>query len=68
MKTRNKILLASATIAVTGLLVYAASRHKKTKKMLSEIANEGYETAHDVMYPGKDKRNSKLKYGPVLPA
>ena len=68
MKTRNKIMLATAAIAVTGLLVYAASRHKKTKRMLTEIADEGYETAPDVMFPGKDKRNSKLQYGPVLPA
>lgn len=67
MKTRNKILLATAAIAVTGLLVYAASRHKKNKKMLSEISDEGYETAPDVMFPGKDKRSSNLKYGPVIP-
>ena len=68
MKTRNKIILATAAIAVTGLLVYAASRHKKTKRILTEIADEGYETAPDVMFPGKATRNSKLRYGPVLPA
>jgi len=67
MKTRNKIIFATAAVAVAGLLVYAASRHKKTKRMLSEISDEGYETAHDVLYPTKEKRSSKLKYGPVLP-
>jgi len=67
MKTSNKIILATAAIAVTGLLIYAASRHKKTKKMLTEIADEGYETAPDVMFPGKEKRSSNLRYGPVLP-
>ena len=67
MKTRNKIILATAAIAVTGLIVYAASRHKKTNKMLTEIADEGYETAPDVLFPDKQKRSNKLQYGPVLP-
>lgn len=67
MKTRNKILLATAALAVTGLLVYAAKRHKKTKRMLHKISEEGYETASDVLYPGKERRNSGLQYGPVLP-
>ena len=67
MKTRNKIILATGVIAVTGLLLYATSRHKKTKRMLTDIAEEGYETAPDVLFPGKEKRNNNLKYGPVLP-
>ena len=67
MKKSNKIILATAAIAVTGLLIYAVSRHKKEKHMLREIADEGYETAPDVMFPGKEKRNNNLKYGPVLP-
>jgi len=68
MKTRDKIILATAAIAVAGLFVYAASRHKKNKRMLNEIADEGYETAHDVLFPGKEKRDHKLRYGPVLPS
>ena len=68
MKTTNKIILATTTVAVAGLLIYAATRHKKTKRMLTEIADEGYETAPDVMFPGKVKSNSKLQYGPVIPA
>ncbi len=67
MKTRNKIILATAIIAFTGLLVHVTSRHKKAKRMLTEIADEGYETAPDVLFPDKQKRSRNLKYGPVLP-
>jgi hypothetical protein len=67
MKARNKIIFTAAVIAVTGLLIYAAKRQKKTQQMLAEISDQGYETAPDIIFPGKEKRNSKLKYGPVLP-
>ena len=67
MKTSKKILLGVAAIAVAGLVVYAVNR-KKTNRMLEQIADEGYETAHDVLFPNKEKRNKKLQYGPVLPA
>jgi hypothetical protein len=67
MKTRDKIIFATAAVVFTGLFVYAATRHKKTRRMLSQIADEGYETAHDVLYPDKEKRSGKLQYGPVLP-
>ncbi len=67
MKTSNKILLGVAAIAVAGLVVYAVKR-KKTHRMLDQIAEEGYETAPDVLFPNKEKRDRKLQYGPVLPA
>ena len=67
MKTSNKILLGVAAVALAGLVVYAANR-KKTHQMLEQIADEGYETAHDVLFPDNEKRNKKLQYGPVLPA
>lgn len=67
MKTKNKIILGVAAAAAVGLFVYAASRHKTTKRMLTQISDEGYETAHDVLFPSKEKRDRKLQYGPVLP-
>jgi len=67
MKTRSKILLGAALVAVVGMVIYAI-RRKNTRKMLDQIADEGYETAHDVLYPNKDKRDKRLQYGPVLPS
>lgn len=69
MKTSNKILFGVAAIAVAGLVVYASrsNRRKDHHEMLEQIADEGYETAHDVLFPDKKNRSSKLQYGPVLP-
>lgn len=67
MKTQNKILFGLAAAAVVGLVVYAI-RRKNTKRMLKDIAEEGYETAHDVLFPNKRKRDPRLQYGPVIPA
>ncbi len=66
MKTTKKIIYSAATIAFTGLLVYAI-RKKNTKKRVAQVANEGYETAADILHPEKSKRFKKLHYGPVLP-
>ncbi len=68
MKTSTKTLIGVAALAAVGLAIYAISKEKKkrSKKRLAHVANEGYETAHDVLYPNKYKP-SKLQYGPVLP-
>jgi hypothetical protein len=68
MKTKNKILLGMAVVAVTGLVVYAYTHRKKSKHMASKVSDEGYETAHDILFPGKEKKDSKLRYGPILPS
>jgi len=65
--TRNKqILLGLGIVALTGLLLFSA-RRAKTNKVLSDVADEGYETAHDVLYP-KRSNSSRTHYGPVLPS
>jgi hypothetical protein len=38
-----------------------------TKLMLSRIAEEGYETACDILFPKQETKQEKLHYGPVLP-
>ena len=67
MKISNKILLGVTAVAVAGFVVYVANR-KRTQQMLDQVADEGYETAHDILFPDKEKRDKKLQYGPVLPA
>ena len=67
MKTSNKILFGVVAVAVAGLVLYTANR-KRAHRMLDQIADEGYETAHDVLFSDKEKRRLKLQYGPVLPA
>ena len=66
MKSSTKVILGLAAITATGTLIYL-TRSLNTKCRLKKISNEGYETAHDILYPTKYNRAKKLHYGPVLP-
>lgn len=64
--TRNqKILIGAGAIALTSLLI-VAFRRSNSKRVLRKVADEGYETAGDVLYPNRRKAY-KTHYGPVLP-
>lgn len=67
MKVISKILTGIGVVTAAGFLVrfYAKS---KMKKRLNRIAEEGYETADDILFPGKTRVDKQLHYGPVLPA
>jgi hypothetical protein len=49
MKTR-KILIA-AGITLTAILVIEMIKRKKEEKRQSVVADEGYETAEDILFP-----------------
>ena len=66
MKRKSTLPVILATIGVAVITVLML-RRKKRKKMLTRVAEEGYETAADILYPGKSV-SSKLHYGPVIPA
>ena len=66
MKTTKKIIYSAVAVAATGLIIYAI-RRSNTKKRMAEVADEGYETAADVLHPKTNSRFKKLHYGPVLP-
>jgi hypothetical protein len=63
----KKIVIALAAATVAGLAIYTLRRRLKYKVMRDKVANEGYETAHDILYPRHDNFFKKLQYGPVLP-
>jgi hypothetical protein len=54
MNTR-KILIA-AGITVTAILIIEMIRRKKEEKKLTVVAEEGYETAEDILFPKKGFR------------
>ncbi|MES2850049.1 MAG: hypothetical protein V4685_13400 [Bacteroidota bacterium] len=64
MKNSTKIFLLAAIggVAITLYLMQKAS----AKKRLITISDEGYETASDILFPGKQVGN-KMHYGPVIP-
>ena len=67
MKTSISFILSIAAI-VTAAIIILDRRKENALKMAAHASEEGYETAHDILYPGKSSRFSNLRYGPVIPA
>jgi hypothetical protein len=52
MKTKKILIVAGITL--TALLIFQMIKRKKAeKKRLSVVAEEGYETAEDILFPKK---------------
>lgn len=66
MKTTT-LLLSAISIAAATTLAWLIVRKIKRSKRLNRIAEEGYETAIDILYPHKIQ-SRKLQYRPTLPA
>ncbi|RYG52462.1 MAG: hypothetical protein EOO01_06505 [Chitinophagaceae bacterium] len=66
MKTTYTILAGIGALALVSAAVLIARGFNQGRR-LSHVSNEGYETAHDILYPNKRNRKSSLHYGPVLP-
>lgn len=66
MKKVTTIVLGLTAFALVGMVIYR-KRSRNTGFMLSKVSDEGYETAHDVLFPKKSSRGKNLRYGPVLP-
>ena len=67
MKKTNKFILGVAAAAAIGVIIYSLRSRRQTAMRHARIADEGYETAHDVLFPNQKSRGRKLRYGPVLP-
>jgi len=67
MKLSQKIALGITIFAAAGIVLYITKRRSNTKLMLNKISDEGYETANDVLFPGKNIQGKNLRYGPVIP-
>ena len=67
MKISKTIALSLSLMALAGIVGYIAVKNSKTKRMLGVIADEGYETAEDILFPGKTVRSKNVHYGPVIP-
>jgi hypothetical protein len=67
MKKTNKFLLGVAAAAAIGFIFYTLRNRRQSDLRHARVADEGYETAHDVLFPDKKGRSRKLHFGPVLP-
>ena len=66
-KSTPKILIGvGIAAAAAGFIIYAVRRQQVNRRH-AKVADEGYETAHDILYPPKKYKRKKVRYGPVLP-
>ncbi|HEV3222294.1 MAG TPA: hypothetical protein VGZ90_05415 [Puia sp.] len=49
MKTKKILIVAGITL--TAILIFQLVRRKKIEKRLTVVAEEGYETAEDILFP-----------------
>ncbi len=70
MKKTDRIMgLVFLGVAIASVVSVACNvRKQRSHHRLSEVANEGYETAHDIIFPNKNGRfkSKRLLYGPVI--
>ena len=67
-KTLNNLAILAVLTGVGILVASRISKQLKSNRVaLNRVAENGYETAHDVLYPGQEVKSRKLRYGPVLP-
>ena len=56
MKTSKKLALGISFAAFVGLVVYWVHNSKKNREIREQVADQGYETAEDILFPRKNKR------------
>ena len=63
MKNREKFIIGITSIAALGLVIFLAGRNKKNRAFLQleRIAEEGYETAADILYPLKGSFKGRFR-------
>jgi len=66
-KSTTKILVGIGIAAAAGFIIYAIRHRHQLNKRHARVADEGYETAHDILFPPKKYKRKRAQYGPVLP-
>lgn len=62
----SRILLATTAALAVGVLALVLTKKQKTRIRRAEVADEGYELAHDVLYPLKNQRKKHDGYSPAF--
>lgn len=66
MKNNKKWAIGLAVLGLA-IILYKSNRKKQKDQALLKVAEEGYETAQDVLFPKRKLHSRKQHYGPVLP-
>ncbi len=66
MKKKDFLLAGLATITLAVVAAYTI-RKVNIRRKLKKASDEGYETAHDILFPQKQIASKNLRFGPILP-
>jgi hypothetical protein len=62
----TKIIAGIGLVSAAALLIYTVRRVQKINRMRDNaskrVAEQGYETAHDILFPIKSKRRRIIQY------
>jgi hypothetical protein len=64
MRKNVKIAIAAGLVAAAAVYLI---RKSTVSRRLKKVSDDGYETAGDVLFPGRQLSTRKMKYGPVVP-
>jgi hypothetical protein len=62
---RKRIIAGISLLALAGIILYARRRHRANvvdELKAEQVAEHGYETAHDILFPKKNKRIKRHRY------
>jgi hypothetical protein len=62
---RKKIIAGISLLTITGVIIYLWRRqriHAVNQLKAEQVAEEGYETAHDVLFPNQRRRIKRYRY------
>ena len=60
--SRKQIIAGISLLGLAGIIIYFSRRHKANfikQQRAEQVAEHGYETAHDVLFPKKNRRTKK---------
>ena len=66
MRTGKKLVKILALVSGILLIKYLLKRYRYEWRD-ARVADEGYETAYDILFPEKKDDRKKKQYGPVIP-
>jgi len=61
---RKRIITGISLLAVAGIILYVRRRHRANivnDLKAEQVAEHGYETAHDILFPKKNRRIKKTQ-------
>lgn len=62
---RRQIIAGISLLTLAGIMIYLRRRHRANviKQLKAEqVAEQGYETAHDILFPKQKRRIKKYRY------